>query len=154
MVYIGDQEIAMASGRGWWTKRQLYAVLAVLPALALSACSSEGVDTDGPATAQESVITSDAVDSTRIEVSETEFAINVPNSRLTPGTYTFVVENSGSVSHDLVILGPGVESQRTSRIESGGSSELTVNLEPGSYTLWCSVGNHRELGMSTEIAVS
>ncbi|MEV0768556.1 hypothetical protein [Nocardia salmonicida] len=123
----------------------MVATLAVLPTLALSACGS---------TVQESGITPNSVDPTRIVVSETEFSINMPSSQLAPGTYTFVVENSGSVSHDLVILGPGVESQRTSRIESGGSSELTVSLEPGSYTLWCSVGNHRELGMSTEIAVS
>ncbi|WP_280450371.1 hypothetical protein, partial [Nocardia cyriacigeorgica] len=42
-------------------------------------------------------------------------------------------------------------SRRTPRIERGESGELAVDLEPGTYTLWCSVGNHRELGMSTEI---
>ncbi|MEU4710887.1 hypothetical protein AB0G00_31115 [Nocardia salmonicida] len=144
----------MTPGRSWWTKRQVFGVLAVLPALVLSACSSEAGDTGGVATVRESVVTSNSVNSTRMVVSETEFSINVPDSQLTPGAYTFVVENSGSVSHDLVILGPGGESQQTSRIQSGGSSELTVNLVPGSYKLWCSIGNHRELGMSTEIAVS
>lgn len=143
----------MAPGRGWWTKRKVFTTLAALPVLALSACSSGDGD-PAVATATESGATSNAVNSTQIIVSENEFSINVPNPQLTPGTYTFVVENSGSVSHDLVIEGPGVESRRTPRIESGGSGELSVNLEPGSYTLWCSVGNHRELGMSTEITVS
>ncbi|MGY1948681.1 hypothetical protein [Nocardia asiatica] len=106
------------------------------------------------ATARESSVASNSANSTQIVVSENEFSINVPNPPSTPGAYSFVVENSGSVSHDLVIEGPGVESRRTPRIEGGGSGELAVTLEPGSYTLWCSVGNHRELGMSTEITVS
>ncbi|MGW5441611.1 hypothetical protein [Nocardia asteroides] len=143
----------MAPRRGRWTKRQVFATLAVLPALALSACSSGDGD-PGVATAQESGVTSNSANSTQIVVSENEFSINIPNSQLTPGAYTFVVENSGSVPHDLVIEGPGVDSRRTPRIESGGSGELAVTLEPGTYTLWCSVGNHRELGMSTEITVS
>ena len=143
----------MAPGQGRWTKQQVFTTLAVLPALALSACSTGDGD-PGVATARESGATSNSANSTQIVVTENEFSINVPNPQLAPGAYTFVVENTGSVSHDLVIEGPGVESRRTPRIESGGSGELTVNLEPGSYTLWCSVGNHRELGMSTEITVS
>lgn len=143
----------MTPRRGRSKKRQVFATLAALPALALAACSSGGGDPD-MATARESSLTSNSANSTQIVVSENEFSINVPNPPSAPGAYTFVVENSGSVSHDLVIEGPGVESRRTPRIESGGSGELAVTLEPGSYTLWCSVGNHRELGMSTEFTVS
>ncbi|AVH20814.1 hypothetical protein C5E43_16850 [Nocardia cyriacigeorgica] len=119
----------------------------------MAACSSGGGD-PGAATDRESAITSSPGNSTQIAVSENEFSINIANPPSTAGAYTFVVENSGSVSHDLAIEGPGVESRRTPRIERGESGELAVDLEPGTYTLWCSVGNHRELGMSTEIIVS
>ncbi|MBF6271031.1 hypothetical protein [Nocardia farcinica] len=141
----------MTPRRGGWTKCRAFTTLAALSALTLAACSSGGGD---PGAARESGLTSTSANSTQIAVNENEFSINISNPPSTAGAYTFVVENSGSVSHDLVIEGPGVESRRTPRIEKGGSGELAVDLEPGTYTLWCSVGNHRELGMSTEITVS
>lgn len=42
---------------------------------------------------------------------------------------------------------------RSRQIGSGSVEELTVTLQPGTYEVWCSVGNHRQRGMGTEITV-
>jgi uncharacterized cupredoxin-like copper-binding protein len=55
------------------------------------------------------------------------------------------------MEHDLVLEGgPG---GGTDIIGPGETASLSVTLEPGSYTLYCSVGNHRALGMEIEITV-
>jgi plastocyanin len=87
-------------------------------------------------------------------VTETEYSISLPSATLTPGTYTFAVDNSGTASHDLVIKGPGVDSAKTSQLKRGDKGEVTVTLQPGKYDLWCSVGNHKARGMQTTITVS
>ncbi len=34
------------------------------------------------------------------------------------------------------------------------SSSVTVTLEPGEYVFYCSVGNHRQMGMEKTVTVS
>ncbi|HEX2097708.1 MAG TPA: plastocyanin/azurin family copper-binding protein [Rubrobacteraceae bacterium] len=54
--------------------------------------------------------------------------------------------------HALEIEGNGIE-EETDDIEPGGSAELEVNLEPGTYELYCPVGNHEERGMVGTVTV-
>lgn len=90
----------------------------------------------------------------RVEVSENEFSISLTRREFTPGTYTFVVDNAGKANHDLSIKGPGVDGSKTAVLASGSEGEVTVTLQPGTYELWCTVGNHRDRGMTTTITVS
>lgn len=40
-------------------------------------------------------------------------------------------------------------------LEPGGAAqELAVVLQPGTYELWCPVGDHRALGMTVTITVA
>lgn len=89
-----------------------------------------------------------------VTATETEFAIRLSKNSLSPGTYTFMVENQGSVSHNLVIEGPGLTATSSPTLEGGQSGEVTVTLQKGSYELWCSVDGHRALGMSLTISVT
>lgn len=91
---------------------------------------------------------------TRITVTETEYSIQLPSTTLKPGTYTFAVDNAGGDPHDLVIKGPGVDEARTPVLQGGSKGEVSVTLQPGSYEVWCSVGNHRERGMETMLTVA
>ncbi len=56
------------------------------------------------------------------------------------------------VGHDLRIS--GVDEQ-TPNLANGESAELTfvVDLEPGEYPYWCTIGNHREQGMEGVMVV-
>ncbi|WP_199178082.1 plastocyanin/azurin family copper-binding protein [Mycobacterium hubeiense] len=82
-----------------------------------------------------------------------EFTIQLPQQNFRPGTYTFVASNEGQAPHALEIEGPGLE-QATDTLTAGQSADLTVTLQPGSYKVYCPVGNHDEQGMNTTITVS
>lgn len=128
------------------------AVLVVLLATVSASCGAGGdrSQEQPPVATSTSEATSDA---TTVTVIETEFSITVADTSLTPGRYAFAVENAGTADHDLVIEGPGTDTLRTAVIDSGGTGELVTNLQPGTYELWCSVGNHRERGMTASITV-
>ncbi len=84
-----------------------------------------------------------------IDVTESEYTISLPSLKsLAPGTYTFVVKNDGNVAHNLV-----VGTKTTALIQPGKTAELTVPLEAGTVSLFCSVDGHRQLGMNATISV-
>src|SRR5215216_6034839 len=58
------------------------------------------------------------------------------------GTYVFRANNVGNVVHSLAIEGQETE-EETPNIQPGESSQLKVNLDPGTYKLYCPVGNQR-----------
>lgn len=93
-------------------------------------------------------------EATVLTVVMVDYDLELPEAQLAPGTYTFVAEQQGEVTHALSIEGPGVSESTPWIAPGGGSEEFTVTLEPGTYQLWCPVANHRELGMETEIEVS
>jgi uncharacterized cupredoxin-like copper-binding protein len=90
-----------------------------------------------------------------IKVSEKEFSIDLPALKtLTAGKYTFDVTNAGKIPHDLVIEGGKIAGPtKTPTIAAGKSAKLTVSLEKGSYTLYCTIPGHRALGMVAKLAV-
>jgi plastocyanin len=91
---------------------------------------------------------------THVVAELTEYAITLPETSFAPGTYTFVAREDGQVSHALTISGPGVDTESTEVLNPGDDDALlTVELEPGTYELWCPVGNHAGLGMKTSITV-
>ena len=85
-----------------------------------------------------------------------EWKIESPMDTLPAGRYTFRVENTGSRQHALDIEGNGKEWE-TGDIRPGGASELTVELEPGTYELYCPVEEkdveHDDRGMKRKIVV-
>src|SRR6476620_9647213 len=88
------------------------------------------------------------------DVTLKDFSIAVPSTgSLAPGTYTFHVTNDGPSSHNLTVNGPGVSDKATPTFAAGGSMDLTVRLENGSYELFCSVPSHKQLGMDTHLTV-
>ncbi len=88
-----------------------------------------------------------------IEVNETEFSLDPANITLDqPGTYVFRAVNSGDEVHALEIEGEGIE-EETVDIPPGESTLLEVNLDPGTYVLYCPVGDHEERGMRGTVTV-
>jgi plastocyanin len=83
-----------------------------------------------------------------------EWKIELSRQRLTGGPVVVTVENVGSIPHQLEIEGNGIE-QRTELIQPGSSGTLRLNLTPGSYEVYCPVGDdsHKKLGMETHLTV-
>lgn len=88
-----------------------------------------------------------------IKVSEVEWAIRLPKTTFSPGSYTFDVRNEGKVPHNLTVQGPGGK-EATPDFGPGGSKTLRVQLKPGSYDFYCSVPGHKQLGMDVKVTVS
>ena len=74
-------------------------------------------------------------------------------SEAAAGDVTIEYTNDGGLPHNVTLEGSGVDGEATETITEG-STELTVNLEPGEYTFYCSVDSHRDQGMEGTIVVN
>ncbi|MFJ9539699.1 copper-binding protein [Streptomyces sp. NPDC101225] len=124
--------------------------VAFCAALVLAACSGGG---GGQAKGPASSGAGTAGSGTRVTVTETEYALKLSQSSFTPGTYTFVTDNAGKITHALSIVGPGVQDARTKNIQGGRQATLTVTLKKGAYDLYCPIPGHKQLGMDQPIQV-
>jgi uncharacterized cupredoxin-like copper-binding protein len=57
------------------------------------------------------------------------------------------------MSHNPTINGPGVNAQASPTLAPGTTGQVTVTLQQDSYELWCSIDNHKALGMDMRIQV-
>lgn len=87
-----------------------------------------------------------------IDVSAFEFGFTASSETVPAGEITFTLLNTGGMEHDLVL--EGVDGAATDILGPTEAGSFTVTLEPGTYTLYCSVGTHRDLGMELEITVT
>jgi plastocyanin len=67
------------------------------------------------------------------------------------GSVTIKLVNESSTPHAIEVEGSGVEEE--SETITGSETELTVDLEPGEYELYCPVGNHQDQGMDGTLTV-
>lgn len=74
-------------------------------------------------------------------------------SEVAAGTVSFEIENNGTVEHGFAIEGPDV-SERIDSIAPLDRDVLTVNLEPGTYTVYSPTGDDRAEGMEATIEVT
>ena len=72
----------------------------------------------------------------------------------TAGSVTFTLTNDAPVPHDLAIEGNGVDAGPSDTIQGGETADLTVDLQPGTYTFYCAVPGHREAGMEGTLTVN
>lgn len=68
------------------------------------------------------------------------------------GSNRFVLTNDSSVPHDVNIEQDGEDLGGTEVI-TGDTADVTLDLEPGRYTYYCSVPGHREAGMEGTLTV-
>jgi plastocyanin len=131
------------------------AVLTVALA-ALTGCSGgeeAGTTVTASAAAPSSGAT-DAAEGETVTATEGEMFIELSEDSFTAGSYTFEVVNEGSGTHDFVVERDGADVAATENIGPGASTTLTVDLEPGEYVFYCSVANHRAMGMEVTVTVT
>jgi plastocyanin len=68
------------------------------------------------------------------------------------GSVTINMLNKSTVPHDIAIRGNGV-SQVGKVVSGGGTSTVSTNLKPGTYTFYCSVDGHEAAGMKGTLTV-
>ena len=89
-----------------------------------------------------------------VTATEGEMYIELSTEDFSAGSYTFEVVNEGSATHDFIVERDGKDVAGTETIDPGGNTTLTVDLEPGEYVFYCSVGNHRAAGMEVTVTVT
>jgi plastocyanin len=70
----------------------------------------------------------------------------------TAGKVTIDFTNDSSLPHNVKLEGPGVEDEGTDTV-TGSSTSVTLDLQPGTYTFFCSVDGHRAAGMEGTLVV-
>lgn len=68
------------------------------------------------------------------------------------GSVTITMKNESSLSHDVSIEGNGVDKDGEA-VGEGGTSKVTADLKPGTYTFYCSVDGHEAAGMKGTLTV-
>lgn len=86
------------------------------------------------------------------KVEAKEFQFSPTPITVTGEMFTIELYNGGVVDHDMVI--EGAEDQGASHLAAGESGSVTYMLEPGTYTVYCSVPGHREAGMEGTLIVT
>jgi plastocyanin len=83
-----------------------------------------------------------------------EWKVDLSEATVAAGTVAFTVRNAGSIPHAFEVEGHGIE-QQTALIQPGSSATLTLTLNPGTYEVYCPVGedSHKKLGMETHLKV-
>jgi plastocyanin len=79
-------------------------------------------------------------------------AFQYSKANATAGKVTLVMPNQAPITHDISVKGNGVNLQGP-RVGKGGTSKVTVNLKPGTYTFYCSVPGHEAGGMKGTLTV-
>jgi plastocyanin len=90
----------------------------------------------------------------RLGVTATEFRFSLSRTTLKRGPAIIELDNLGEDVHDLRLHRVG--GSRTFSIpetKPGRRAELQLRLRPGRYHVWCSVANHRALGMEATFRV-
>src|SRR3989442_3459923 len=91
----------------------------------------------------------------QVSVRLSEWKVELSQQTIAAGAVRFAVTNAGSIPHGFEVEGQGLEKE-IETIQPGASDTLTLSLKPGSYEVYCPVGDdsHKELGMETHLKVA
>ena len=91
----------------------------------------------------------------RVQVVAREYSFSLSRVRVHSGIAVIELANFGQDIHDLRVQRIGAKHVAgLGDVAAGARGDLTVKLAPGRYSFWCSVANHRKLGMRTTLVVT
>jgi uncharacterized cupredoxin-like copper-binding protein len=90
----------------------------------------------------------------RLGVGASEFHLVLSRAAVKAGPVQIELQNEGEDPHDLRLRRiDGTHTYSIRLTSPGARRSITVRLRPGRYRLWCSVANHRALGMQAVLRV-
>jgi plastocyanin len=91
---------------------------------------------------------------TEREVSASQLQLQLSRPSLQAGTTIVEQYNAGSDPHNLILERKGAVAFSFNTLDPGGDARQTVILARGTWTLYCSLLNHRDLGMQATLTVN
>ena len=90
----------------------------------------------------------------RVQVVAKEFYFVLSRHSVVAGPAIVQLVDFGEDPHDLRLqrIG-GTRVFTTPQVQPGGRHDLSLTLRSGRYRLWCSIANHRQLGMQAVLTV-
>jgi plastocyanin len=141
--------------------RTVCAVGAMALTLTIAACGDDNddstADTGGSGAPATTASATPPADGSPLKiVAEDRAGLKFDTSELTAsaGDVTITMDNpeGNGMPHDVAIEGDGVDAAGEV-VQPGGTSEVSADLKPGTYTFYCSVGQHRQAGMEGTLTV-
>ena len=137
------------------------ACVAALSALGLVACGGGNDNSDTTAAATPPATTTAggggaAAGGSTVNFSTpsgTELAYNQKSASAKAGSVTIDFQNNESIPHDVAIEAPSGDTVGQTDLVASGTANTTVDLQPGTYTFFCTVPGHREAGMVGPLTV-
>ncbi|MEA2293585.1 MAG: hypothetical protein QOE86_1224 [Solirubrobacteraceae bacterium] len=111
--------------------RRLLVPLLLVAGLGLSACSDATVVREPGRT---------------VTIGEHDYRFRPQRVQVRPGRVTFRVANDSRQPHNFQLRGRGRKRGRIATLKPGESGKLTVRLRRGTYTMYCGIGHHEQLG--------
>jgi plastocyanin len=72
--------------------------------------------------------------------------------KVKPGSVTIEMRNPSPLEHNISLEGNGAD-KFGKIVQKGGTSTITADLKPGTYSFYCSVDSHRQAGMKGTLKV-
>lgn len=90
----------------------------------------------------------------RLQVVAKEYSFALSRQSVKAGPAVIELANFGQDPHDLRVQRVGSRHVAgTPVVAPGDRAELTLKLLRGRYSVWCSIANHRRLGMRATLVV-
>ena len=117
------------------------AAASLVLALPLTACGGDDGGKEPPASSGAGASTLTVHGQNSLKFDKTSYTAKA-------GEIDVTYVNDGNVAHTLLI-----KEVKGFKLEIGGEDEGTVDLEAGTYTLYCNVAGHEAAGMEAELTV-
>lgn len=132
----------------------LAALLTGMVSIGLAACGDEPVtptQVSSPTPVPQAV----KKEGQQVGIKLSEWAILPTNLTVPPGQVTFVVSNDGQYPHNLAVQSNGTDLGKTPDFKKEeGTKSLKLDLQPGTYTIICTLPGHADKGMKGTLTVS
>jgi plastocyanin len=142
-----------------WRRALASLAIAALAVFALAACGGDD-DDDGGDTAATAPATTATTGGggggSTVAISTppgSDLAFEQKDASATAGPVTIDFDNQQPIPHDVKVEDSGGQELGGTELVSSGTASSTVDLQPGTYTFFCSVPGHREAGMEGTLTV-
>jgi plastocyanin len=135
-------------------------IVAALAVVGLAACGGSSDDNSTTAAATPPSTTpaggGAAGGASTVDISTpsgSDLAFDQKDATAKAGSVTINFDNKQSLQHDVAIADSSGQELGKTDLVSSGTANATVDLQPGTYTFYCTVPGHKEAGMEGTLTV-